>query len=128
MKPHKSWFAKATNDLRSSKRLSDESDPILDTAAYHTQQCAEKSLKGFLAYKNKPLLKTHDLTQLIDHCVEINSEFEKLYDMVEQLNPYSTAFRYPGYFYEPEYIEIQTAIDYAERILLFVKQIVEREG
>jgi len=45
---HKNWIKKAANDLRSSKVLVNED--ILDTAVYHTQQSAEKALKGYLVY------------------------------------------------------------------------------
>jgi hypothetical protein len=40
MKPHNIWLYKARNDLRSSKILAEGIDPVLDTAIYHTQQCA----------------------------------------------------------------------------------------
>jgi len=48
MKQHEEWLLKAENDLLSAKKLIAGDNPILDTAVYHTQQCAEKSLKGFL--------------------------------------------------------------------------------
>lgn len=42
----RSWLIKAQNDLGSAKRLASEPDPYLDTAIYHCQQGAEKSLKA----------------------------------------------------------------------------------
>jgi len=48
MKQHNEWLSKAQNDLRSAKKLISDEDPIYDTAIYHAQQCAEKSLKAFL--------------------------------------------------------------------------------
>jgi HEPN domain-containing protein len=45
MKPHETWLVKAKNDLKSSKKLIKGDDVVLDTAIYHTQQCAEKALK-----------------------------------------------------------------------------------
>ena len=44
MKGHEAWLAKATSDLKSAKKLIKDDDDTLDTAAYHTQQCAEKAL------------------------------------------------------------------------------------
>lgn len=40
------WLFKARHDLRSAKRLFTDEPPILDTAAYHCQQAAEKALKA----------------------------------------------------------------------------------
>lgn len=44
MKLHEEWLFKAEHDLKSSKLLSESRDELLDTAIYHAQQCAEKSL------------------------------------------------------------------------------------
>jgi len=46
MKQYETWIMKAKNDLKSSKKLMQGEDFVLDTAIYHTQQCAEKALKG----------------------------------------------------------------------------------
>jgi len=62
------WLYKAKNDLKSALKLLDGDDPIMDTAIYHTQQCAEKALKGYLAFKKKPLKKTHDIELLVEIC------------------------------------------------------------
>ena len=44
MKPYESWLIKAYHDP--AKKLAQDQEPVLDTAIYHTQQCAEKALKG----------------------------------------------------------------------------------
>jgi HEPN domain-containing protein len=95
MKSHEAWMFKALHDLKSAQKLIEGDDPILDTAIYHTQQCAEKALKAYLAYCNQPIIKTHDLVALNDKCVIINNEFDFLYDLIEQINQQDTIFRYP---------------------------------
>ncbi|MEW6107540.1 MAG: HEPN domain-containing protein, partial [Bacillota bacterium] len=35
-----------------------------DTACFHCQQAAEKHLKAFLAYHERPIPHTHDLEEL----------------------------------------------------------------
>lgn len=69
------WLVKAHNDLDSSRKLIKGENPIFDTALYHTQQCAEKALKGYLAFCEIPIQKTHDLRLIIDICVKFDKEF-----------------------------------------------------
>ncbi len=116
---------KAYNDLKSALKLLDGDDPIMDTAIYHTQQCAEKALKGYLAFKKEPLKKTHDIELLVEICSVIDSEFEKLYECSENLTPYATAFRYPDIYLEPDYDEVYEAIGMAKEILEFVEKKIE---
>ena len=122
MTSFEAWLYKANNDLKSALKLLDGDDPIMDTAIYHTQQCAEKALKGYLAFKSQPLKKTHDIELLVEVCSEIDSEFDKLYIYSENLTPYATAFRYPDIYLEPDYDEVYEAIDMAKKILNFVEE------
>lgn len=71
-------------DLRASENLvSDEL--VWDVAIYHTQQCAEKSLKAYLAWSKYPLEKTHNLVKLLELCMIIDNEFVELRDEAEVL-------------------------------------------
>ncbi len=74
---------------------SKDDDLTLDTAIYHTQQCAEKALKGFLAYHENFLSKTHDLIKLLEVCCAIDLEFSELRLDAAVLSPFATEFRYP---------------------------------
>lgn len=53
------WLFKARHDLRSASRLFTDEPPILDTAAYHCQQAAEKALKAFLVLHDVQFSKIH---------------------------------------------------------------------
>jgi len=121
MNSYEAWLYKADNDLKSSRKLLDGDDPIMDTAIYHTQQCAEKSLKGYLAFKEQTLQKSHDIELLVELCSAIDIEFETLYVYSEKLTPYATAFRYPDVALEPDYDDVEKAIEMAQIILDFVK-------
>ena len=125
MMGYEAWLYKAKNDLKSALKLLEGDDPIMDTAIYHTQQCAEKALKGYLAFKREPLKKTHDIELLVEICSAIDNEFEKLYDYSENLTPYATAFRYPDIYLEPDYDEVYEAIGMAREILGFVESKIE---
>ena len=125
MMGYEAWLYKANNDLKSALKLLEGDDPIMDTAIYHTQQCAEKALKGYLAFKKQPIKKSHDIELLVEICSAIDNEFEKLYDYSENLTPYATAFRYPDIYLEPDYDEVYEAIGMAREILGFVERKIE---
>jgi len=122
MKPHEAWLLKAEHDLISARKLMEGDNPVLDTAIYHTQQCAEKALKGYLSYKNQPVQKTHNLAVLIELCSKIDEHFIELLSDAADLTPYGITFRYPDFEIEPDEGDVRDAIEKAERILNFCKR------
>ena len=122
MKPYESWMLKAYHDLISARKLAYGDEPILDTAIFHTQQCAEKALKAYLSYKQQPLQKIHNLRLLAELCQDIDNAFVDVLDEAEDLSPYATAYRYPDMSMEPEIREVESAIKQAEGIFDFVRQ------
>ena len=69
------WLQKADHDLETAERALYAGSPITDTAAYHCHQAAEKALKAFLASRFKPLVKTHDLIDLLTRCADSDVRF-----------------------------------------------------
>lgn len=114
------WLKKAKNDLRSARRLYTDEPPLLDTAVYHCQQAAEKSLKAFLALHEVALSKTHLLLPLLDQCLAHDSDFEILRDAAEILTPFATLFRYPGDMLEPAVEDVEEALTLAGMVVEFV--------
>jgi HEPN domain-containing protein len=68
------WLTRASNDLRSSHALASLEDPLLDTAIYHCQQAAEKSVKAWLQSNDDPFPKTHDIEDLVERASGFNRE------------------------------------------------------
>jgi len=124
MKPHDLWIIKASNDLKSAYKLMEGDTAILDTAIYHAQQCAEKALKAFLAFKQQTIRKTHDVAYLVDLCAEFEKKFSTLEQDAEILSPYNTAFRYPDILLEPDEEDVKDAVERAERIFEFVQALL----
>jgi HEPN domain-containing protein len=114
------WLTKACNDLRSARRLYSDRPPLLDTAAYHCQQAAEKALKAYLTLHDVPFRKTHLLVPLLVDCEQVDPAFAELAEATEVLTPFATAFRYPGDVSEPDPADVAEAIAFAEIVLVFV--------
>jgi HEPN domain-containing protein len=125
MPSYKGWINKAKSDLHLAEKGVKEDDLTLDTAIFHTQQCAEKALKGFLAFHEKPLNKTHDLLKLLEMCCYIEVGFSALQADAAVLSPFATEFRYPV---DEEIIleraVVLDAIDRARKMLNFVENLI----
>jgi HEPN domain-containing protein len=115
-----SWLVKAERDLFSAKHLAGAENPLLDTAAYHCQQAAEKALKGFLLYSDIRFEKTHDLDVLISQAAGVEPEFVKCREAGRILTPLAVEFRYPGEYIEPERDEYLEAYSAAVEIFKFI--------
>ncbi len=118
MQEHEEWLRIAHEDLIVAKDLLklERFSPV----TYHCQQSAEKFLKGYLVLKKHPIIKTHDLTKLIELCSKFDTGFEKMYDKADALNPFSTRFRYPTEFDIPDKVDAELAIKQAKSIMRFV--------
>lgn len=125
----RSWLIKAASDLRSARALAALAEPATDTAVYHCQQAAEKALKGYLAFRDQPLERTHDLERLLELAAHLDCVFAPLEAQADLLNPYAIAFRYPdtlGVLF-PSVAEVATAIENAQTIFDFVLNLLPAE-
>lgn len=116
----KSWLVKAKRDLLSAYELAGAVPPLLDTAAYHCQQAAEKSIKGFLLYHDVRFEKTHDIEVLISQALEIEASFGICTEAARILTPLAVEYRYPGDYVEPDEDEYREAFVAAEQVFKFV--------
>jgi len=102
---------------------------ITNSICFHSQQCIEKYLKAFLTFYGIPFRKTHDLTELINQCTEVDTEFNKLFEInADKLTAYSIDIRYPDDFYTPSLEEAKETIEIAEKVKSFVIQKLKKEG
>jgi HEPN domain-containing protein len=114
------WVAKADNDFYSADILLHSGDvPIIDTACFHCQQCAEKYLKAFLTEHLIRFERTHVLMDLLALCLPTDKDFKEIADDLESLEGYAVAIRYPGTIVSVELAE--KAFDAAERVRNLVR-------
>lgn len=93
----KEWVIKADNDFYSADVLLHSGDePIIDTACFHCQQCAEKYLKAFLTDHLIRFERMHVLMDLLELCISIDKDFRKIANDLDSLEGYAVAIRYPG--------------------------------
>src|SRR4051794_3638300 len=71
----RAWLIKAQNDLTTARQVSGHVDGPLDTAIYHCQQAAEKAVKGFLAFHDHRLERSHDVQRLLELAEAYDARF-----------------------------------------------------
>jgi HEPN domain-containing protein len=110
------WFVKAEHDLRAVAVLLAATPALLGEAAFHCQQAAEKSLKGYLSWHDVPFGKTHDLAAIGGLCVANDPSLETICVRADRLSVFAWAFRYPGDPEEPTQTEVEGALALARGV------------
>lgn len=88
------WLYHSRIDIASAAILMENESCYL-AAAFHCQQCVEKSLKAYILYKTHRLLDGHNLTWLCKQAIAIDSSFSKWLDKSVRLNRLYIETRYP---------------------------------
>jgi HEPN domain-containing protein len=118
------WIARADDDLAAA-RLCIASDPqLVDPAAFHCQQCAEKLLKGLLVVGRVVPPKTHDLDIL---ATLVRPTFPKLDEALSKLLALTSWYisaRYPDIAGQqgPTAREVRSAIRDVERFRTAIRE------
>lgn len=116
------WFEKAERDLLTADTMLGVLSPPTDVVCFHCQQVAEKYLKGFLAWHGMPLVKTHDLADLLTQCCIVEPRLMSLQPLAIVLTDYAVDVRYPGLPHsDPSDQETRSARDAAREIRLVVR-------
>jgi HEPN domain-containing protein len=124
----KSWLIKAHRDLLSAHELASAQMPLLDTAAYHCQQAAEKAIKGYLLFHDVRFEKSHDIILLVSQAIDIDSSFSAYLGVARLLTPLAIEFRYPGDYVEPEPEEFREAYIAAQSMYDFILSRLPEES
>lgn len=125
----RAWLIKSRNDLTTARKIGASPDGPLDTAIYHCQQAAEKAVKGFLAFHDHRLERSHDVERLVDLAAAYELEFRQYEDAAITLTPYATAYRYPGESaaLEPTRAEFEEALNLADQLFAFAVSLLPKE-
>ncbi|MGB8699877.1 MAG: HEPN domain-containing protein [Thermosynechococcaceae cyanobacterium] len=124
------WISSAIADFKSIQKLVSE-PPILSTAIFHCQQCAEKSMKALLILNGvsseMQRFKTHNLRFLLRETTSFYPEMSQFDKSIEALNDMDTFYRYPQDEEpsEPTVTEFKNAFSTAQSILKKATQILE---
>jgi len=120
----KEWLRYAKSDLNTAKHMFNDVNPKeTKISCYHSQQCAEKSLKAYLLVSKKELPFIHDMVELIRLCISLETSFSTIQPYCVSLNPYAVQVRYPNELAVDDNMARQ-AIDNAEKVFTFCEKII----
>ncbi|GHU41675.1 hypothetical protein FACS1894190_10080 [Spirochaetia bacterium] len=115
------WFDIAGKDLTSAEILLNNMHPVPDEiVCFHCQQSVEKYLKGFMFLHDTIPPKIHDLVQLLNLCVSIQSDFSTLLSKCTFINRFSVLPRYPNELQINDN-DVRLALQYAKDIKAFIE-------
>jgi len=112
----RAWFSKAGTDLRAGMFELGAVPPLTSDIVFHTQQAAEKAMKGFLTWHGRVYRKTHNLVEIGEACAAIDPTLEPLLRRAAELTEYAWRFRYPGNPEEPSEEEARGALTLAREV------------
>lgn len=111
------WLRRVVHDLRGAEIDLAASPPLLDDVAFHSQQAAEKAIKAFLTWHDRPFRRVHDLAELGRQCAALDPSLESVCRRAERLSAYAWSFRYPGGAEEPSAEEAEEALSLAHELV-----------
>ena len=126
------WLETATQGLAHVKSAQELG--YFSHACFSCQQAVEKGLKAYLFAQRQLLIRTHDLVNLLSHCIRYDESFEELSEGCMALNEYYADTRYPdtlkfGRAFTRE--ETDIAVTFAEKafgtIHYRIKRLLDRE-
>lgn len=117
----RAWFNKGDSDLRVAHVALGLDPAEVDAVCFHSQQAAEKYLKGFMAHEGEDPPRTHDLVELLDLIAAHGASFEALRTSARVLTPYAVLVRYPTLENPPDAQAAAEAVQHAERICRAVR-------
>src|SRR5271156_4269630 len=90
------WVHKAEADWEVAHKLAGEKPLPRDIVCFHCQQAAEKYLKALLQESGLKVPKTHELADIVDLLLSIDTSLARLRRKADWLTQYAVDYRYPG--------------------------------
>jgi HEPN domain-containing protein len=120
------WLLKGDSDLATTRALLEAGGPY-DTACFHTQQAAEKYLKGLLAFTGVAIPRSHNLEDIYAVCKTSFPGWEVTDIDLAQLTPFAVELRYDFEFW-PDRETVEEALDQIERLRRAVLEALPRKA
>ena len=122
------WVRLAQMDYDAAENMVNLHNPVpIEIVCYHAQQSAEKILKAYAIANGEKLIKTHDLSVLLNQCARHSPDFSNHAKSCITLTMYASFSRYPSSVEITEQ-QMHLALEEAKSILEFTKSRLAEVG
>jgi HEPN domain-containing protein len=118
------WLRHAKSDLAVARDVENNPDVLPNQTAFHSQQAAEKAIKGVMIYEGIAFPLTHDLKDLVKRWTSSGRAWPVALTNVKTLTPYAVESRYPGYVHQISRAEVRAAIEMAEQVIAWAEALI----
>ncbi|MEW5822633.1 MAG: HEPN domain-containing protein [Cyanobacteriota bacterium] len=127
MNEYLEWLIIAESNLQIGKSYHKFIDDNVrfEEFCFELQQCAEKSLKGLLTFHHIEFYKTHNIGELFKILMKNNISIPEYILDSAVLTRYAVTTRYPGDIIMVTEQEYKEAIEMAETIFYWVKELLD---
>ena len=130
LKPHKKentkmnpltleWVEKAEGDYTVALENQQGENPVNHVICFLAQQCVEKYLKAWLQEMNIPIIRTHNLTELLDLIAPTIPEWRAWKDELSKLSNFAVDTRYPAQ--TPSMNDVERSMQTCEKVRKVVR-------
>lgn len=88
----RAWLTKSAQDLRRIEILLAAEPPDAEGALFHSQQAAEKAMKGFLTWHDVPFRRVHELDLIGEQCASVDQSLSDVMSQADTLTKYAWRF------------------------------------
>ncbi len=117
------WIEKAEGDYRSARQLHLGTDPVSHVICFLAQQCTEKYLKACLQEMNIPIIRTHNLSELLDLLLPTISKWRVWKSELSKLSEFAVETRYPAQ--TPSQSDVEHAMQTCEMVRQAVREYLK---
>jgi len=122
---YKEWLKKADDDEQTCVLLLQHESFPSAVVCFHSQQMAEKYLKGYLTFKNMEFPKIHDIVSLLDkYFIPVFPHFQLVREETIILTDYAVLPRYPGDYFDVTENDAREAFEAAKKIKKIVLESI----
>ncbi|MCY4402722.1 MAG: HEPN domain-containing protein [Candidatus Poribacteria bacterium] len=114
------WVEKAEGDYSVAKENQQGPNPVHHVICFLAQQCAEKYLKACLQEMNIPIIRTHNLSQLLDLILPAIPDWKVWQADLSKLSDFAVDTRYPAQ--TPSESDVVHAMQTCEMVRLAVRE------
>ncbi len=108
------WIERAEGDFTVAKENQQGNNPVNHVICFLAQQCVEKYFKAWLQEMNIPIIRTHNLTQLLDLILPTIPEWKAWKSELSDLSEFAVETRYLAE--SPSHIDVVRSMETCEKV------------